>query len=151
MKHWTGWSYSQIPGLIPRSQVSFPDPRSYSQLPGLIPSSQLGLIPRSQLGLILRLGLLSSSQLITKLLQLLLEEHQLCSQSETRIQNLLQFDCTLLSLFPGPTQLPITCKAGRGLGRGSHFSQVCKSMEKGTKSQVMSPGLLPSVYIHNNT
>ena len=115
VKHWTGWSYSQIPGLIPRSQVSFPYPRSHSQIPGLI----------------LRLGLLSISQLITKFLQPLLEEHQLCSQSETRIQNLLQFDCTLFILVPRPHPASITCKAGRGLGRGSHASQVlCKSMEK---------------------
>lgn len=131
MKHWTGWSYSQIPGLIPISQVSFPilsqvlfpDFRSHFQFPARSHSQ----IP----GLILRLGLLSISQLITKFLQPLLEEHQLCSQSETRIQNLLQFDCTLFILVPRSHPASITCKAGRGLRRGSHASQVlCKSMEK---------------------
>ena len=47
------WSTGQV-GLIPRSQVSFPDPRSHSQFSGLIFSSQPGLIPSSQLGLIPR-------------------------------------------------------------------------------------------------
>lgn len=40
MKHWIGWSYSQIPGLIPRFQVSFPDPMSHSHIPCLIPRPQ---------------------------------------------------------------------------------------------------------------